>query len=208
MKSLSIILAICLALSLMISIANAQHNTTPSDKTDVLQVQDIKTSDQLDSYVAKVKSYNSNQMGSRNISDELATTITFSKYLTFNELEKYAREYALTIKQVQVRGIEEDGTRITVFALANTDLSNVEANVLEEAATNNFEIVGITDIYAYVNSNNLMSISDDMLTYLADTSGNNMLSSANINNVMSANTDSKIFPKSLTWELEDLEILK
>ena len=76
-----------------------------------------------------------------------------------------------------------------------------------QAAEQNFNLVGITDVYAYISPNQIDELSNDNLTYLVDTSGNDSGNGITAVNDESGATSSSVFPKSLTWELEELGLL-
>ena len=65
----------------------------------------------------------------------------------------------------------------------------------------------ITDVYAYISPNQIDELSNDNLTYLVDTSGNDSGNGITAVNDESGATSSSVFPKSLTWELEELGLL-
>ena len=130
----------------------------------------------------------------------IAATITFAEYMTFDELESLIDEYDIQIHQIQTRGLSEDDMRITVSTLYS-DITTAQESTYLEATLNNFEVVGITDIYAYVPVDNVSSLELNEQVYMVDVAENNM-------QTMSIDSeDSTEFPKSLAWELEDNGLL-
>ena len=140
-------------------------------------------------------------------SSHIAATITFSQYLSFDELQTYISNYDVELQQIQLRGIMEDGTRVTIATLTDKGMEYTENLMYTQAAEQNFNLVGITDVYAYISPNQIDELSNDNLTYLVDTSGNDSGNGITAVNDESGATSSSVFPKSLTWELEELGLL-
>ena len=146
--------------------------------------------------------------------DNIATVITFAQYLTFDEFQQFVDTYDITISQLQLRGFWEDGTRVSVFSRTDAGLTAVEAMIIEEANSAGFTLAGITGVNAYVDSDQLAAIAADELVYLADTSGDLNVQAAlaapslQQNGTNTATVSGAGFPKSLTWELEDLGLME
>ena len=119
----------------------------------------------------------------------------------------------VTVAQLQLRGFQADGTRVSVFSRTDAGLSSTEAMLIEEANSVGFTLAGITGINAYVPSEQLDDLAVDELVYLADTSGDlriqKVLSTHDLQQSSAeiAPVQDISFPKSLTWELEDLGLM-
>jgi len=145
--------------------------------------------------------------------NDIISTITFSEYLSFDELEQYAEMYNIDLVQLQLRGLLDDGTRVTIFTRTDKGLEETETLLTDQALDDGVTIVGITGMYALIDSDELIHVMSDTRTYLVDTSGdgysseNSITDSVQRNSVTSTNSGGFMFPKSLTWELEDLGLL-
>lgn len=206
MKKFSIFLVFSLLICAILSSACATGFDSQTDEVAPLCAEDIQTRSGLEMYTDAVADRNDVLIQRQILSADITATITFSQYLSFDEFRDYVEDYALDVRQVQVRGIADDGARITVFALGGQELENLEENVLAEAITNEFTILGVTDIYAFVNSLDIKHMGADERTYLVDTSGSNYIT-GNLFSASVQDNTSSYFPKSVTWELENLGLL-
>lgn len=123
----------------------------------------------------------------KKISD-VAVTISFSDYLSFERIDNFIKKHNITIKQLHGRGIDEKGDRVT-FAqkgLKQITLSNKQSEV---------EFLGYTDLQGYINSDNIQELLNDQIAYAIDASGDNTLTLE----------ESDSFPHSLTWDIENLK---
>ena len=173
----------------------------------IIQPQNIQTRNQLAEYVDNINNINHTIDQTVESSSHIAATITFSQYLSFDELQTYISNYDVELQQIQLRGIMEDGTRVTIATLTDKGMEYTENLMYTQAAEQNFNLVGITDVYAYISPNQIDELSNDNLTYLVDTSGNDSGNGITAVNDESGATSSSVFPKSLTWELEELGLL-
>lgn len=179
-----------------------------SDNIPVNSPQDILSRHQLSDYVSAVTAVNDSLIEDESVSNKVAATITFADYISFEELQTYVDTYDIQLQQIQLRGLMEDGTRVTMATLVHKGMKATEDLAYAQALNQGFELVGITDVYAYVIPSNIINMNDDALTYLVDTTGNTTATAAN--NATTATTDSSTdsaFPKSLTWELENLNLM-
>jgi hypothetical protein len=141
--------------------------------------------------------------------NDIITTITFSEYLSFAELDEYISNYEIEIVQLQLRALSEDGTRLSVFTRTDKGLAETEELLLAQAQNENAIILGITGMNALIDSDNLQGVDSDEKTYLADTSGDRFFEGVMIPNSIqrndfSANNRGGMFPQSLAWDLEEL----
>lgn len=171
-----------------------------------------KTEAGLSAYVNVINDIN-DLLGNKQLKDVI-TTITFSEYLEFESLQNYIENYGIDARQLQLRAITDDGTILTVFTRTDRGLQETESILNKQAEDGNYTLVGITAMNALVDGNNLKSISADTRTYLADTTGDmaflgcNSDSNGDVRNSSIPSTTGGRFPHSLTWDLEELGILK
>lgn len=154
--------------------------------------------------------------------EDVITTITFSRYLTFSEFEKLVQDYDVQIVQLQLRGLTDDGDRVSIFTRTDKGLVQTE-KIVKLKAVDEFELTGITGVYALVDSGRIAELEQDARVYLVDTSGDyyfelaedaqtlNLNESAIVDstyrNGLAGSSIGKMFPKSVTWQLEDLGLL-
>jgi hypothetical protein len=172
---------------------------------------DIRIEKDLDDYVASVNSENEAMLDEK--LDDVITTITFSEYLSFEELNQYLESYGLQAERLFLRGVEDDGTRVTVFTKTYLGMDKTEEMAKEDAESLGYELVGVTAVYVFADSEQLSNICQDSRTYLADTSGDlyspqNQLLSGYERNGESVEDNYDMFPQPLTWDLENAGILK
>ena len=144
--------------------------------------------------------------------NDIVTTITFSDYLTFEELEDYTDSYNLEIVQLQLRGLMDDGTRVSIFTKTDLGLAETERLIMEESLELDYQLVGATSIFALTSSAQLEQLSDDSRTFLADTSGDlysqqNHMQAGAVRNNVEGNNSTSLFPQPITWNLENLGLL-
>lgn len=164
----------------------------------------------LSEYVEKIANDNA-VLAEENLND-IITTITFSDYLTFEELEDYTESYNIEIVQLQLRGLMDDGTRVSIFTKTDLGLEETERLIREEALELDYQLVGATSIFALTNSSQLEQLSEDDRTYLADTSGDlyspqNRMQVGAVRNNIEENNSTNLFPQPITWNLENLGLL-
>ena len=142
---------------------------------------------------------------------DIPVTITFSEYLSFDEIERYVEQYNIKIAQLQIRGLEEDGTRLTAFTRTDAGFAETEKILFDSAQNTGFNVKGIIGMYAWVDSENLTGIRNDPKTYLADTSGYSEQTQTQVKNAAqergSLDVAHRSFPHSLAWKLEDAGLL-
>lgn len=197
---ISIVCCTVIVFGCMMLGASASISTEPTVKEDIAIAQ-----------YANEAALRNELLSEQSISDVI-TTITFSKYISFEELNDFVQKYDVDISQLQLRGIAETGERISIFTLTELGLAKTEELLKTQAAEMKCEIIGITGMYAYVDSVYLQEIIDDVYVYLVDTSGdqfslNNTATTCSERNASSANGERVGFPPPLTWALEDMGIL-
>ena len=198
-----VILLVSLALCGSALAFNSIDNNIDDKSTGV-----TKTS--IAEYVDNVEQMNE-PLASEKLNDIL-TSITFSKYLSFSEFEEFIETHDTDVVQLQLRGLMDDGTRVTIFTVVDKDLQKIKAEIEAEAVTAEYRLIGITGFYALVDSNNLLAVETDNRTYLADTSGDQYFRNKSEQNSVKRNnldTNSRagMFPQTITWDLEDAGLM-
>ena len=145
--------------------------------------------------------------------NDIITTVTFSKPLSLDEYADYLGKYKVDVRAINYRLLELDGTRVTGLMLVQrSDLDWIENN-LDMVSEYESEFIGITSLYCFVDSDQLAKLSDDPLTYLADTSRDASFIGLirpknpyrNIFRLISSSLAST-FVSDIVWHLEDLGI--
>lgn len=152
------------------------------------------------------------ELESLNVQD-IASTITFSDYLDFAAFQDYIQTYEVEIVQLQLRALSESGDRLTIFTKTSAGLDQTYDFLYEQAETDGFTIVGVTGLYALVDSKHLSAIAEDPATFLIDTTGDEYFTqNLSVANVTERDEEeigrSVSFPRTLTWELEDAGVLR
>lgn len=196
--------AITICTAIMVNSFAAAAQVTP------IQPQNIQNEAQLTRYIESVRQSNEDRYSSLDSDASVTATITFSKYISFEELQDYISEFDIKLQQIQLRGLTADGTRVTIATLTHKGMSYTEQLMYEQAADQGFELVGITDIYAYVLPHKIESISENELTYLVELAAVDDMDAYSLGREKAGDESGEskaAFPKSITWELEDLDLL-
>ncbi len=132
----------------------------------------------------------------------LSATITFSDYLTFDEAVDYIKQYDLDVEQMQLRALDEEGTRFTMMSRLDLGYDKTYEIIESQLVENNINLVGVTSLNAIIKVDEIQNMQEDERTYLVDTSMNPA--------VYSDNQDQETtmeFPQPVTWNLENLGVL-
>lgn len=178
------------------------NNATATNLKTISAMQDYKTN--VESENAKLPS---------NLEDVIST-ITFSKAMSFDELKQYVESYDIEILQLQARGFDKSGNRTTLFSRADKGLDET-FDILEfTLQSSSSDYAGIISMYALVNSNNIPSIQNDSNVFLVDTSNDEEYRKS-ITNIFGTKKESfstdneieRVFPHSVAWDAEDLGLV-
>lgn len=166
---------------------------------------------ELQSYVADTEEMN--QILSSESLEEALTTITFTEALSSDMLQEYVETYNIEIVQIQARGFDADGNRITFFSRTDEGIEETFSILAELASSDGVELSGVIGMYALTNSQTISLIQADQYTFLADTSGDAFFTGnqdtygIQRNSEAYGNTVSKAFPQSVAWNAEDLGLV-
>ncbi len=187
--------------------------TSSSERLTTTEItpHEFKTVSEIQNYITAANTQN-DQLIDTNL-DKVMSTITFSEAITGKELAEFVETYDITIAQIQARGFDKSGNRITFFS--RTDKGIIESvSELEKTATRtNIEFAGIIGMYSYVNSEYVKDIQNYEKTLLIDTSsdgffGGHTSSSTYVRNGIDATGKREnAFTHSIAWKAEDLGLV-
>ena len=211
LRRIGCILGVLLLVATLFSISAFALDGKEALAQDSNENVDIRIGKGLDDYVASINSENKVMLEAG--LEDVITTITFSEYLSFEELNQYLDSYDLQAERLFLRGVNDDGTRVTVFTKTYLGMDKTEEMAKEDAESLGYELVGITAAYVFADSEQLSGICQDSRTYLADTSGDlyssqNQLLSGYERNGENVEDNYGMFPQPLTWDLENAGILE
>ena len=129
--------------------------------------------------------------------EDIITTITFAKPLSEDEYENYVGKYGVDVRSLAARGLQPDGTRTS-------------GGFREMIEDNGDTFVGMIAVTGYIDSKHLPAITEDPLTYLADTSRDGYFTGlirpkSNLRNHWARDrSHAATFNYDFAWFLEDL----
>lgn len=133
----------------------------------------------------------------------IPATITFSKQLSASELEQYCTNYGIQLVQVQARGLDEIGDRITYTTLTTKGLTVTENLLKADAESNNINYKGFISAYVYIDDTSLYAAQNDSTTYSIELAEIAQPQNS-LDEQMQDEKSGKIeFPHSRAWELEN-----
>lgn len=196
-------ITLCIVISMSVAVAAATN-------TEDLVESGLSVG-KLQSYVTDAEEMN--EILSAESLEDVLTTITFSEALSSDILQEYVETYNIEIVQIQARGFDTDGNRITFFSRTDKGIEETFEILADLAASDGVELSGVIGMYALIDSQTIQLIQADQYTYLADTSGDAFFSGnqntygIQRNTEEYGNTVSKAFPQSVAWEAEDLGLV-
>ncbi len=117
--------------------------------------------------------------------------------ITYTQLSEYIADNNLETVQLQARGIDANGERVTFASKTYKGLFETDQMIKRLAQDNNIEFVGYNAMYVLIDSTQIISVQNDDLTFLIETS------IADVPATLS-NEKSVEFPHSLAWTIEEL----
>ncbi len=130
---------------------------------------------------------------------DITITVSFSDYLSVEELADYASDHSVNLDWVEFRGISTSGQRITGTIETDMGLEQM-GETMAQMADRRYDLKGITALQGTVDFGSLETMESDSRTYLADPSGDD--------HFLEDWWKPGDYVKSIAWELEDLGILK
>lgn len=203
MKKRSFMVAGTLGVVLTALCMNSVSALQQTDNTpNMLQYSSDFTAAELQQYQTQVCNLNSLENLMDIDTSTLSATITFSDYLTFDEAVDYIKQYDLDVEQMQLRALDEEGTRFTMMSRLDLGYDKTYEIIESQLVENNINLVGVTSLNAIIKVDEIQNMQEDERTYLVDTSMNPA--------VYSDNQDQETtmeFPQPVTWNLENLGVL-
>lgn len=197
------VMVLTLVISMSIAVAATTNSLSSSGSN--------AATNKLSGYVTEVGKMN--QELSKQSIDNVITTITFSEALSNATLQEYVEKYDIRIVQLQARGFDADGNRITFFSRTDKGIDETYRMLNELAAGDGIDFVGVIGMYALTDAENIGIIQADRYTFLADTTGDAFFTGNQSTNGIQRNTAkygdavSKAFPQSVAWDAEELELV-
>lgn len=149
----------------------------------------------VEEYVQQVPEHNE-EVSLLNLED-IPATITLENNITYTQLSEYIADNNLETVQLQARGIDANGERVTFASKTYKGLFETDQMIKRLAQDNNIEFVGYNAMYVLIDSTQIISVQNDDLTFLIETS------IADVPATLS-NEKSVEFPHSLAWTIEEL----
>lgn len=202
---------LCATITVTAVSAVASTNSSGTYNPNNASITNLKTTNAIEEYIESIELKNS-KLTKVNLEDVM-TTITFSKAMTANDIEAYVETYDIEIVQLQARGYDKYGNRITFFSRTDKGFEETFRMLNELAESDDVEFAGAIGMYALANSASVSAMQNDNRTLLVDTSAdqyhnNNNTVQGNERNAKSSNEDeSPAFTNSIAWDAEDLGIV-
>lgn len=199
---------LCLTLSVTaVAAINYSFNFRSNDITETT----AKTKNTINKYIESVNSMNTQL--SEVVLDDVMTTITFSKSMDAEELERYVDAYNIEIVQLQARGYDKDGNRITFFSRTDKGLEETFRLLNELANSDEVVLAGAIGMYALTSSSSVSDIQNDKNTLLIDSSAdqyyndNTAVSGYERNAKSTPDEEKRSFANSIAWDAEEFGLV-
>lgn len=195
----------CATLSISANEAFEKYNPDCADVTN------FTTYNTINVYINSVNAQNT-KLAETDFKD-IATTITFSESMSDEELERYINSYNIEAVQLQARGYDKDGNRITFFSKTDMGIKMTFQLLKNMAKDDNIQFAGVIGMYALTDSAYINAIQNDTKTLLIDTSADkryenkNSVSTYQTNLEGSIETTRRNFVNSVAWDAENLGIV-
>jgi hypothetical protein len=130
--------------------------------------------------------------------EEIMVTVTFSKYLSEDELKKVVNSNQLRVHHIIGRGVEPDGKESTFVMEPTKDGQIVNKDVLGDWETRfQSKTKGFIELGGYVRADQIEKLSKDTKIYSVDVSADQHL----------ANNPKKKFAHGVFWEIEHKDLI-
>ncbi|MBQ7976970.1 MAG: hypothetical protein IJ300_14895 [Clostridia bacterium] len=209
-KLIFIISCIILCVTLSVPAVAAINYSLNFSSNDITETK-VKTKNTINKYIESVNSMNTQL--SEVVLDDVVTTITFSKSMDAEELERYVDAYNIEIVQLQARGYDKDGNRITFFSRTDKGLEETFRLLNELANSDEVVLAGAIGMYALTSSSSVSDIQNDNNTLLIDSSAdqyhndNTAVSGYERNVTSSPDEEKTSFANSIAWDAEELGLV-
>lgn len=181
---------LCSALCVTLCIVGLGTNLHVSASTE-MEAKNRKVKE----YVQQVQEHNA-ELSLLNL-EEIPATITLENNITYAQLSEYLMDNNLETVQLQARGIDANGERVTFASKTYKGLLETDQMIKRLAKDNNIEFIGYNAMYVLIDSSQIISVQNDNLTFLIETSITDAPATL-------SNDKSIEFPHSLAWTIEEL----
>lgn len=201
-----IVLCIIIAIA-VVTVSGDTLKYNPNNATAT----NLQTQSAMQDYISTVNSQNAQL--SANL-DDVVTTITFSKAMSATDIEQYVNTYDIEIVQLQARGYDASGNRITFFSRTDKGLDETFKLLEEQAKASNTNFAGAIGMYALTSSDKVTAIQNDSNTFLVDTSTDEQYRKSTTtifgtkkDTTISNDEVERVFSHSVAWDAEDLGLV-
>ena len=146
--------------------------------------------------------------------DDVITTITFSKAMSANDLKQYIDSYDIEIVQLQARGFDTSGNRVTFFSRTDKGLDETFRILEQQAQSSGADFAGAIGMYALTSSDKVTAIQNDANTFLVDTSTDEQYRKSTTtifgtkkDTTLSDDKVERVFSHSVAWDAEELGLV-
>lgn len=110
----------------------------------------------VEEYVQQVQEHNE-EVSLLNLED-IPATITLESNITYTQLSEYIADNNLETVQLQARGIDANGERVTFASKTYKGLFETDQMIKRLAQDNNIEFVGYNAMYVLIDSTQIISV--------------------------------------------------
>ncbi len=210
-KKINVILSgiiICIIIAIaVVTVSGDTLKYNPNNATAT----NLQTQSAMQDYISTVNSQNAEL--SANL-DDVVTTITFSKAMSAADIEQYVNTYDIEIVQLQARGYDASGNRVTFFSRTDKGLDETFSILEQQAQSSGADFAGAIGMYALTSSDKIADIQKDSNTFLVDTSTDKQYRKSTTtifgtkkDTTISDNEVKRVFSHSVAWDAEDLGLV-
>ena len=206
LKTIFVLFCILICTTLTTTADNISNKYNP----DNAAVTNFTTDSTVNMYINSVNEQNSELI--KTDAEDIITTITFSESMSADELTVYINNYKIEAVQLQARGYDKYGNRITFFSKTELGIDATFEMLANMANDDDIEFAGVIGMYALTDSTYINAIQNDEKTFLIDTSANeqyneSFISTFQINAGTTTESTKRNFVNSIAWDAEDLGLV-
>lgn len=210
-KKINIIVsAIILCIVIAVAVVTVSGDTLKYNPNNATAT-NLQTKSAMQDYINTVKSQNAKLSADL---DDVITTITFSKAMSANDLKQYIDSYDIEIVQLQARGFDTSGNRVTFFSRTDKGLDETFRILEQQAQSAGADFAGAIGMYALTSSDKVTAIQNDANTFLVDTSTDEQYRKSTTtilgtkkDTTISDDKVERVFSHSVAWDAEELGLV-
>lgn len=209
MKKVLIVITVILVLVLCTSIGVSAVNIK-MENDSITKLKQGLTANKLSS-IAEVNKYKedvakANKLLKEKSFNDIPATVTFKRALTRREIAQMEQFGGIKYNTLEVR-LKKGDERITAFTRTDGGLEYTEAVIKKAAIQEGMEFVGFISGQATVRSDQINCLETNDKVYLIDASCDGFFEEMNRNEDGQQRNSNvkKRYPKSLAWEIEDMQ---